>query len=172
MTILRLATKKLATTTNPAIRRMLVRSLATQAAGSSKQQQQHGNTTVPLFASLVGLTVATTGSVTYLDSRKSANKSSSHYEQPIGIKPNKETPTNILEPNRINQPPARPDLPIYTLDEVAEHTDPDSLWYTFRGGVYDLTPFYEGHPGGAPVRTVQSTNGENEPKGEREHNHL
>ena len=157
MMLLRLATKKLTTTaTSPATRRMLVRSIATQATcGSSKQQRQHGNTTVPLFASLVGLTAATTGSVTYLDSRKSANKSSSHYEQPIGIKPNKETPTNILDSNRINQPPSRPDLPIYTLDEVAEHTDPDSLWYTFRGGVYDLTPFYEGHPGGAPVRTAQ-----------------
>lgn len=50
----------------------------------------------------------------------------------------------------LNQPPQRPDLPIYTMEEVAEHCDEDSLWYTFRGGVYDLTFFINGHPGGSP----------------------
>jgi hypothetical protein len=33
---------------------------------------------------------------------------------------------------------------------VNEHCDEESLWYTFRGGVYDLTFFLNGHPGGAP----------------------
>lgn len=50
-----------------------------------------------------------------------------------------------------NNPPPRPDLPTIPLDEIAEHCDESSLWYTFRGGVYDLTFFYHGHPGGEPV---------------------
>lgn len=49
-----------------------------------------------------------------------------------------------------NQPPPRPDLPTLPLSEVQEHNDDDSLWYTFRGGVYDLTSFQQGHPGGLP----------------------
>ena len=50
-----------------------------------------------------------------------------------------------------NNPPKRPDLPTIPLDEVAEHCDEDSLWYCFRGAVYDLTFFINGHPGGTPV---------------------
>jgi Cytochrome b5-like Heme/Steroid binding domain len=49
-----------------------------------------------------------------------------------------------------NHPPPRPDLPTYTMEEVSEHADEESLWYTFRGGVYDMTFFLNGHPGGAP----------------------
>jgi hypothetical protein len=52
-----------------------------------------------------------------------------------------------------NIPPPRPDLPIIPLDEVADHCDENSLWYTFRGAVYDLTFFINGHPGGTPVST-------------------
>ena len=55
------------------------------------------------------------------------------------------------QPSTFNQPPPRPDLPTYSLEEVAEHCDEESLWYTFRGGVYDMTFFLQGHPGGAPV---------------------
>lgn len=51
-----------------------------------------------------------------------------------------------------NYPPPRPDLPTFTMEEVSEHTDEDSMWFTFRGGVYDMTFFAQGHPGGAPVR--------------------
>ena len=50
-----------------------------------------------------------------------------------------------------NAPPSRPDLPTIPLEEVAEHCDEDSLWYTFRGAVYDMTFFINGHPGGTPV---------------------
>lgn len=53
----------------------------------------------------------------------------------------------IKEPN---DPPPRPDLPTIPLEEVCEHCDEESMWYTFRGGVYDLTFFLNGHPGGAP----------------------
>lgn len=51
----------------------------------------------------------------------------------------------------LNQPPPRPDLPTFTVAEVAEHCDEENgLWYTFRGGVYDMTFFLNGHPGGMP----------------------
>jgi hypothetical protein len=50
-----------------------------------------------------------------------------------------------------NQPPRRPDLPTYTMEQVAEHSDEESMWFSFRGGVYDLTFFTMGHPGGTPV---------------------
>mgnify|MGYP005852142265 CR=1 FL=1 len=37
---------------------------------------------------------------------------------------------NQIHPN--NYPPPRPDLPTYTMEEVAEHADDDSMWFTFR----------------------------------------
>jgi len=48
--------------------------------------------------------------------------------------------TNTTDPSKsdFNRPPPRPDLPTFGLDEVAEHCDEESLWYTFRGGVYDM----------------------------------
>lgn len=60
--------------------------------------------------------------------------------------------TQTKDPTRsdFNRPPPRPDLPTYALEEVADHCDEESLWYTFRGGVYDLTDFQQGHPGGLP----------------------
>jgi cytochrome b involved in lipid metabolism len=50
----------------------------------------------------------------------------------------------------LNQPPPRPDLPTIPLEEVNDHCDEESLWYTYRGAVYDLTFFLNGHPGGTP----------------------
>jgi cytochrome b involved in lipid metabolism len=50
-----------------------------------------------------------------------------------------------------NKPPPRPDLPTMKLEDVAEHNDEESMWFTFRGAVYDMTFFQNGHPGGAPV---------------------
>lgn len=50
-----------------------------------------------------------------------------------------------------NTPPPRPDLPTYTMEQVAEHSDEESMWFSYRGGVYDLTFFTLGHPGGTPV---------------------
>ena len=51
-----------------------------------------------------------------------------------------------------NNPPKRPDLPTIPLEEVAEHNEEGDMWYTFRGAVYDMSFFLNGHPGGAPVR--------------------
>ena len=49
-----------------------------------------------------------------------------------------------------NDPPERPDLPTISLEDLAEHCEESSLWYSFRGAVYDLTFFINGHPGGTP----------------------
>ena len=57
-----------------------------------------------------------------------------------------------IQPN--NMPPPRPDLPTYSMDEVAEHADEDDMWFTFRGGVYNMSFFAQGHPGGFPVCTM------------------
>ena len=44
-----------------------------------------------------------------------------------------------------NDPPPRPDLPTFKLEDVAEHCDESSLWFTFRGAVYDMTFFLNGY---------------------------
>lgn len=49
-----------------------------------------------------------------------------------------------------NSPPKCPDLPTIPLEHVAEHTEEGDMWYTFRGAVYDMSFFLNGHPGGAP----------------------
>lgn len=108
-------------------------------------------------AAAAGLSLAGAASVTLMEAdkrrKKDKNKVLSHYPQPATMVPKSGAgaPTTIPEGTRINSPPERPDLPIFTREEVAEHCDEDSLWYSFRGGVYDLTAFYQGHPGGAPV---------------------
>ena len=43
-----------------------------------------------------------------------------------------------------NDPPPRPDLPTFKMEDVAEHCDESSLWFTFRGAVYDMTFFLNG----------------------------
>ena len=41
------------------------------------------------------------------------------------------------------------DLPVYSLEEVAKHNKPETrMWVIFKGEVYDITDFAEGHPGG------------------------
>jgi cytochrome b involved in lipid metabolism len=93
----------------------------------------------------MGISSLTAVSVTMMDARRKSN-----YPQPPTMVPSPSADV-INKKATINSPPPRPDLPIYTREEVAEHCDKDSLWYTFRGAVYDLTQFFEGHPGGAPV---------------------
>ncbi len=41
------------------------------------------------------------------------------------------------------------ELPVYTLEEVAEHRTRSSCWVALHGDVYDFTPFLNQHPGGA-----------------------
>lgn len=52
--------------------------------------------------------------------------------------------------SEFNNPPSRPDLPTFTIEDVAEHADESSMWFTYRGAVYDMTFFINGHPGGTP----------------------
>jgi len=46
----------------------------------------------------------------------------------------------------------RPDLPNYRLSDVRERRTADTgVWVTFGEGVYDITDFMVGHPGGDKV---------------------
>jgi cytochrome b involved in lipid metabolism len=36
----------------------------------------------------------------------------------------------------------------YSLEEIAKHTTPSSLWLVVDNKVYDVTSFFEDHPGG------------------------
>ncbi|KAK0419897.1 hypothetical protein QR680_014391 [Steinernema hermaphroditum] len=36
----------------------------------------------------------------------------------------------------------------FTRDEVAAHNNASDLWIIYRDKVYDMTPYYESHPGG------------------------
>ena len=131
----------------PVVRRSAIRALATQApqqAAKQGSQQAHENGSWIGAAAFMGLGVVTAGTVTFLDARQP------HYPQPKTMVP-ADTPTAVTKAPQVNTPSPRPDLPTFSREEVAEHCDEDSLWYTFRGGVYDLTAFYQGHPGGAPV---------------------
>jgi hypothetical protein len=134
----------------PLVQKTLSRSLATKISNTtSKGKQRHkfndnGRSFLLEMLMAIGVSGITAASVTAMDARRK-----SHYPQPPTMVP--APSVNIADQPRINSPPPRPDLPIYTREEVAEHCDKDSLWYTFRGAVYDLTRFYEGHPGGAPV---------------------
>ena len=43
----------------------------------------------------------------------------------------------------------RPDLPSYRLSDIREHRTADTgVWVTFGEGIYDITDFMVGHPGG------------------------
>eukprot|EP00756_Hemistasia_phaeocysticola_P019350 Hpha_TRINITY_DN15652_c0_g2::TRINITY_DN15652_c0_g2_i1::g.98658::m.98658/K00387/SUOX; sulfite oxidase len=46
----------------------------------------------------------------------------------------------------------RADLPDYKLSEIMGHNSRDKrVWVTFRDGVYDITDFIDGHPGGERI---------------------
>uniref|UniRef100_A0A914CJ72 sulfite oxidase n=1 Tax=Acrobeloides nanus TaxID=290746 RepID=A0A914CJ72_9BILA len=50
------------------------------------------------------------------------------------------------------QPPIRPDLPTYKLEDVRKHgKESNRIWVTFQNGVYDITQFIESHPGGDKI---------------------
>ena len=37
---------------------------------------------------------------------------------------------------------------LYTLDDVAEHSDRDDCYYSMYGKIYDMTEYADEHPGG------------------------
>ena len=131
------------------VRRSACRALATQATGSRGQQQHqsHGS----LFAGAALLGALSGATVTLLDAspppkerKVTASGKEANVKQPAHSKPT--ASVKHLD----NRPPPRPDLPIYTREQVAEHCDEESMWFTYRGAVYDLTFFLHGHPGGTP----------------------
>ena len=111
----------------PTIGRAATRCLATEAQAKADQHHQQAFAYAAAFLGLAGAGAGVALMETSYEHRK---------------------PIPVEDPNT---PEARPDLPTIPLEEVAEHCDEDSLWYTFRGGVYDLTFFINGHPGGTPV---------------------
>jgi 4-hydroxysphinganine ceramide fatty acyl 2-hydroxylase len=40
---------------------------------------------------------------------------------------------------------------IFAAADVAKHNTPESFWVSYRGGVYDVTPFLADHPGGDDI---------------------
>ncbi len=48
--------------------------------------------------------------------------------------------------------PSRPDLPFLTKSDVAKHkTKESAILVTYQNGVYDITEFVPGHPGGDKI---------------------
>ncbi|CAH1281600.1 unnamed protein product [Diabrotica balteata] len=46
----------------------------------------------------------------------------------------------------------RSNLPVYSLDEIAAHNSKETgIWVTYKEGVYNITEFVEGHPGGNQI---------------------
>lgn len=123
---------------------ILARALSSQAPNTTKNNQSGGYWLGALSAIGASMALGASG-MTFLEAPD--------FKKPDGMIP-ADSPISIQTHPTVNSPPPRPDLPVFTRAEVEEHTDEDSLWYTFRGGVYDLTSFYQGHPGGAPVRSA------------------
>ncbi|XP_044257778.1 sulfite oxidase [Tribolium madens] len=47
---------------------------------------------------------------------------------------------------------AKEGLPYYSLQDVSQHCNKDTrIWVTYKEGVYDITDFIEGHPGGDQI---------------------
>jgi hypothetical protein len=124
------------------------RSLATQASavssatstrkyngnnGGGRQQRQSSWNKFDVAAAF-GLSAVTATSVTLMEKQyQLRHKQAPHFVQPDAMIPNKDNPAQIPDKPRLNSPPPRPDLPTYSREEVSEHCDEDSLWYTFRG---------------------------------------
>lgn len=108
--------------------------------------------TPELSPSVTSVTTPSSAHITHLESAADHTKKRPDQKYEALPPPPRAPPQGAGADTTSNRPPARPDLPVISLDEVAEHCDEDSLWYTFRGAVYDMTFFVNGHPGGTPVR--------------------
>lgn len=117
--------------------RTAVRSLASDVQGKSSSSGQEQYMTA--LGAFLGLAFGGAG-IALMEPRRSVPPDSPFQRPGIPVED-------------VNNPPPRPDLPTIPLEDVAEHSDESSLWYIFRGAVYDLTFFINGHPGGTPVST-------------------
>lgn len=117
-----------------ALRALSTTSTAAAAARTKKADNDNGrsNGFAAIGAGILG--ALTAGTVTLLEEKKQ-KLPTPKYTLPNPI------PIHGKESHHgdYNDPPPRPDLPTLTLEEVSEHSDEESLWYTFRGAVYDLT---------------------------------
>ena len=120
----------------PLLVRTGLRSLSSQATNPKKNTNNSNNErNAAAFASLlVGLLGAGTAA-TLLEPKRSRTTTV------MGVASDELFENSSMKDFEPNNPPPRPDLPTIPLEEVAEHADEESLWYTFRGGVYDLTFF-------------------------------
>ena len=129
----------------PTFRRVGTRVLGTTTATATtaqQQQQSDSSSTKQALAyagAIFGLVAAGAATSALLEAPPTPSENLKHFKRDA---------VPVEDPNT---PPSRPDLPTIPLEDVAEHCDEDSLWYTFRGAVYDLTFFINGHPGGTPV---------------------
>lgn len=89
------------------------------------------------------------------EKRKEAKKDDS----PSAAKCEEASPSPSLPPH---PPPRRPDLPLYKRADVARHNQPGDVWVTRGDGVYDVSEFVAGHPGG-PARLMLAAGGAIDP---------
>jgi hypothetical protein len=130
-----------ATKMKPQVVRYCVRSLASQTQSAATKEPLSSNASnkksaaILLGAAVVG--TVTAGTATLMEESKYRARPAQKYESP------REIPVKSAESHHgdYNDPPPRPDLPTISLEEVREHADEDSMWFTFRGAVYDLTFF-------------------------------
>ena len=103
------------------------------------QRQSSYGPTAAMGAALFG--AMTAGTMTLLEAKQKLPKQKYTSPAPIVVHGKESHHADY------NDPPPRPDLPTYKLEDVAEHCDESSLWFTFRGAVYDMTFFLNGYVG-------------------------
>lgn len=110
----------------------VTRAFATVSGQNSGGQKQTGNDNggplAALGAALLG--AASAGTVTLMEQKQKLPKQKYTTPAPIPIHGKESHHSDY------NDPPPRPDLPTFKLEDVAEHCDESSLWYTFRGGTF------------------------------------
>jgi len=67
----------------------------------------------------------------------------------------------VVKPAPSNSPQSfNPNLPKYSIAEIAIHNSASSCWSIIEGGVYDLTSWIEKHPGGqSAIRLICGVDG-------------
>ena len=132
-----LAARRVAQQHTSTATRAFASTLSAQSAPNKQQTNDSRGPLAALAAALLGAGSAAT--VTLMEQKQKLPKQK--YTSPAHI------PIHGKESHHAdyNDPPPRPDLPTFKLEDVAEHCDESSLWFTFRGAVYDMTFFLNGY---------------------------